>query len=313
MKNENKRNIKALLVEDNAGDARLIKEMLQESKSPSFELIRSERLDEGLDLLIDNYIDVVLLDLSLPDSKGLETLFRMHFQVPEVPIIVLTGLDDQQVGLKATYNGAQDYLVKGKFDNKSLIHSICYAIERQKYKIETEESKQLDNYKRELQSLRALTIPSISSSPQLKTLGLFKTLPDKFNKLVISFGEILELALIERTYKKPNRHIAKKLSLIAEELGRLQATPKDIIDIYRATLQRINETESKIKGEAYAEEGRLVVLELMGHLLTYYRTCFLYYSNLSQDMQEQDTFEEKPDQGNKYNKHVKDAVVTSTA
>jgi PAS domain-containing protein len=86
----------------------------------------------GLERLVEGGIDVVLLDLGLPDSRGLETLNRAHTQAPEVPIVVLTGLADETVGVKAVQEGAQDYLVKGQVDGDVLVRAIRYGIERKR-------------------------------------------------------------------------------------------------------------------------------------------------------------------------------------
>jgi Flp pilus assembly CpaE family ATPase len=122
--------IRALLIEDNPGDARLIREMLADVKIPSFDIKRAERLSAGLECLAEGGIDVVLLDLSLPDSHGLETFASVHAEAPEVPIIVLTGLADTELGVKAVREGAQDYLVKGELNGALLVRSVRYGIER---------------------------------------------------------------------------------------------------------------------------------------------------------------------------------------
>jgi PAS domain S-box-containing protein len=122
--------IKVLLIEDNPGDARLIREMLAEERGATFDLERADRLSTGLERLAKGEIDVVLLDLSLPDSRALDTFTRVHAQAPEVPIVVLTSLDDEELAVKAVRKGAQDYLVKGHVDEYLLTHAIRYGIER---------------------------------------------------------------------------------------------------------------------------------------------------------------------------------------
>ncbi len=113
--------IKVLLIEDNPGDARLIREILQEETSPRFDLEDAERLDDGLRRLAKGGIDVVLLDLSLPDSQGIDTLHRAHAGAPGVPIVVLTGLADHAVAAEALKAGGQDYLNKGML-NYCILH-----------------------------------------------------------------------------------------------------------------------------------------------------------------------------------------------
>ena len=122
--------IKALLVEDNPGDARLIKEMLAESKRSTFNLTWVDRLAKGIDYLKNNPVDIVLLDLSLPDSSGPETFERLVRHVPQMPIIILTGLDDEQLAISLLRSGLQDYIVKDSVNTDMLARSIRYAIER---------------------------------------------------------------------------------------------------------------------------------------------------------------------------------------
>ena len=124
--------LKILLIEDNPGDARLIREMLSEIQETAYELEIVDRLSPGIERLAKGDIDIVLLDLSLPDSFGLDTCKRVHRSAPDVVVIVLTGLDDVKIGAEAVKEGAQDYLVKGKVDSMLLERSMRYAIERQR-------------------------------------------------------------------------------------------------------------------------------------------------------------------------------------
>jgi signal transduction histidine kinase/DNA-binding NarL/FixJ family response regulator len=121
-----------LLVEDNPGDARLIREMIAEARETPFLLERVDRLEQGIARLGAGEFSAVLLDLSLPDSQGLETFRRLHAHAPDIPILVLTGLDDEELGLQAIREGAQDYLVKGRVDGHLLIRALRYAIERKR-------------------------------------------------------------------------------------------------------------------------------------------------------------------------------------
>jgi PAS domain S-box-containing protein len=124
--------IKVLLIEDNPGDVRLIQEMLSEVAGLHLSLETAPSLADGIRRLSGGGVSVVLLDLGLPDSFGPDTFANLHLQAPEMPIIVLTGLNDEAIGLSAIQQGAQDYLVKGHVDSNLLIRSITYAIERKR-------------------------------------------------------------------------------------------------------------------------------------------------------------------------------------
>ncbi|PIZ15342.1 hypothetical protein COY52_09970, partial [Candidatus Desantisbacteria bacterium CG_4_10_14_0_8_um_filter_48_22] len=131
--------IKVLLVEDNPGDARLIQEMLKEVKDADFELEQASRISEAVKRVTGKGIDVILLDLSLPDSDGLDTFIRVSAKAGEIPIVVMTGLTDRTLAIKAVQGGAQDYLVKGTVDSNLIIHSLRYAIERKKAELKLKE------------------------------------------------------------------------------------------------------------------------------------------------------------------------------
>ena len=148
------RSINVLLVEDNPGDARLVKEMLAEVKGSPFSLARAERLDEGMERLDAEKIDVILLDLSLPDSCGFETFNRMMAAAPDIPIVVMSGLDDETMAVRAVREGAQDYLMKGQADANLLARAIRYAIERNE--LEGERKRLIDELQKALAKIRTL-------------------------------------------------------------------------------------------------------------------------------------------------------------
>jgi two-component system, cell cycle sensor histidine kinase and response regulator CckA len=125
--------IKVLLVEDNPGDVLLLQETLSEITVVSFNLVHVERLSKALKQLEAETFDVILLDLLLPDSDGLETFTTIHQRVPHTPIVVLTGMSDETLALSAMQAGAQDYLVKGRVSGGDLLmRSMRYAIERKR-------------------------------------------------------------------------------------------------------------------------------------------------------------------------------------
>src|SRR5213592_1591036 len=121
--------LSVLLVEDDPADARLVQELLREAGEP-IALTHAERLRQALAYLKQQGFHAILLDLWLPDSEGLETFARAHAEAPDTPIVVLTGLHDEDLAVKALREGAQDYLVKGQVDGRLLYHAIRYAIER---------------------------------------------------------------------------------------------------------------------------------------------------------------------------------------
>jgi DNA-binding response OmpR family regulator len=124
--------IDILLIEDNPAEAEHIKEMLAEARQQEFTVEHVQSLAEGLSLLKNRHFDVVLTDLGLPDSQGLETALAVRNQARMTPIVVLTVLDDEETALKSLQMDIQDYLAKGEINGKQLIRSIRYAIQRKR-------------------------------------------------------------------------------------------------------------------------------------------------------------------------------------
>jgi len=123
--------MKILLIEDNPGDARLVQEVLKEAGG-QFTISVAEKLGAGLTFLLSQEVDIVLLDLGLPDSRGLETLTKVRTHFPSLPVVIMTGSGDEALGVQAVHMGAQDYLVKGEVESGLLRRALLYAIERKK-------------------------------------------------------------------------------------------------------------------------------------------------------------------------------------
>jgi phosphoserine phosphatase RsbU/P len=124
--------VRILLVEDNPGDARLIREQLREAESFALEIVACGRLSEAREHLASGSFDLILLDLSLPDAHGIDTVRKTLATAPEIPIVVMTGLDDERVAIQAMQAGAQDYLVKGRTEAALLLRAVRYAMERKR-------------------------------------------------------------------------------------------------------------------------------------------------------------------------------------
>ncbi len=136
--------IRVLLIEDNPGDVRLMQEMLSKTEDVTFALECSDRLSSGLERLAEGGIDVVLLDLILPDSGGFDTFLKLQEHVAGLPIVVLTTLGSEPLARKTIQEGAQDYLFKGEIDRKLLARSIRYAIERKQAEEELRNSNEMN-------------------------------------------------------------------------------------------------------------------------------------------------------------------------
>ena len=134
--------IRVLLIEDDPGDADLLQEILDEDAFSPFVITWVERLNEGLARLAQDDFDLVLSDLSLPDSYGSETFIKLSSAAAHVPIVVLSGSTDEGIAVQALQEGAQDYLVKGEFDHKLIVRALRYAIERKQVQTALRQSEE---------------------------------------------------------------------------------------------------------------------------------------------------------------------------
>jgi len=155
----NEKPLQVLLVEDNAGDARLLREAFRAERAGSFELTHLVRMSEAVVHLAKGGVDIALLDLGLPDAHDLDAVRRAHAVAPDVPLIVLTGLNDEALATQAIKEGSQDYLIKGQIENRALPRALRHAIERQRMQAElikaSEELKKLDEMKSNFISIAA--------------------------------------------------------------------------------------------------------------------------------------------------------------
>jgi DNA-binding response OmpR family regulator len=124
--------VRVLLVEDNPQQARLVRAFLSKFQTPSYVLVHADRLSTGLERLRESSVDIILLDLTLPDSAGLDTFHKVHAQAGDIPIVILSGIDDEELAVRAVRGGAQDYLLKGDLTASALVHALNFAIERHK-------------------------------------------------------------------------------------------------------------------------------------------------------------------------------------
>lgn len=123
--------LKVLLIEDDPQVANLISRVLTSNSTSAFQVEHFDRLETALRRISrKNNVELILLDLTLPDASGIDTFLKVHSQAGDIPIVVMTGLNDETIAVRAVHEGAQDYLVKGHFDNQLLIRALLYAIER---------------------------------------------------------------------------------------------------------------------------------------------------------------------------------------
>jgi CheY-like chemotaxis protein len=250
-----------LLVEDNAGDADLVHDMLEaiDGDRYRFDLVHVSRVSQAVDRLGQGEVDVILLDLGLPDAIGVDALTSLQPYSGRTPIVVLTGHDDETVAMQCLANGAQDYLSKADIRPVPLRRSINYAINRSQEREIRELRETLDRY-------REMT--TADSAPGA-TPSLRSRVPDVFATCVAAYSDVLRRSfdrLVVQT-EKPR----EEMSRIVAELGREGAGPRDLVDIHVQALGQVSEDGTSVRAKTLALEGRLVALEMMGLLVDYYR------------------------------------------
>lgn len=266
--------IKVLLVEDNPGDVRLLRTMLSSEGESSFQVSTAQRLEEARELLEKEAFDAVILDLGLPDSSGMSTVDGTREKTSEnrVPIVVVTGIFDEQSAFDAVKHGAQDFLVKNELRAANLVRAIRLAVERQvvRNRLEDEEARQ--RHESEISSLENISAvgTSLVTARAFGMERLRESSSDTFDLLVEQYAELIGQAVEQRAFKV-DRKTTQGLRVMAQRLGFLRARPRDVVEIHTTALK--SEVAAKQMRRAYvvSEEARLLLIELMGYLAAYYR------------------------------------------
>lgn len=266
--------IGVLLVGDSTGDAGFIRDMLEDAGNGRFELEHAKSLADALGRIDEKKFQAILFDRSMADSEGPEALARIRQYKPTVPVIVLTGGDGEDAQMLMLKEKSHGYVAKKHLSPHLLTYAICSAIQTHALQQELREARWRENQEKRLRLLERL-----SGSPQaavtahnLGVEAVKDALPGKFRDLSQRYGDLLEMAL---THGRTARDISEGLRAISEELGALKAAPRDLLDVHSETLRIKSCGSSLEKAKEYADEGRLMLIEAMGYLVSYYRN----YSN----------------------------------
>jgi signal transduction histidine kinase len=211
-----------LIVEDNRGDARLIREMLDEDGTTVSSLIYAASLGEAEEYLAKNAIDFILLDLGLPDARGVQAITRVRAIAPDIPLVVLTGIDDDEVAAQSLQQGAQDYLIKGQIESRGLLRSLRYAGER----------KRLERLKD----------------------GFVSTISHELRTPLTSISGSLEI-LVSGTQGAVPVELARLLQIAQKNCSRLVRLVNDILDIEKLESGRLTFQLSRIDAKSLVEDA----------------------------------------------------------
>ena len=190
-----------------------------------------------------------------------------------LPIIVLTGVEDEGTAVTAVQMGAQDYLVKGRVTADLLVQAIRYAIERHRLQVRLQRAVQQQNQEKEIRSLQQLagastdvTAGALGQSP-LRTVA-----PKQYADLVARYAQALELSLEQRAFKV-DYDVSSLSRDLSHHLAYLRAGPRDVVELHSTAMQSLINDQSSVKTSAYIEESRLLLLEVMGFLVDVYRAA----------------------------------------
>lgn len=266
--------ISLLVVEDNPRDRAHLEQAFQRAFDQKLQLMHAATLSQAIEALDDRRFDLVVLDLGLPDSQGLETFARLHTSAPSVPVLVLTSsAEEEELGRSAVEHGAQDYLAKSDVEPPWLVRAIRYALERARLQREVREIRERERREEEIAGVERLSRPpGTSISASLYSAGpLRNTAPAEFSSTVEDYAAILERAL-EHRFHKETVGWSEALRDLSDKLGYLRAGPRDAIEVHTRAVRALVANATAARANAYVEESRLVLLELMGNLVSHYRT-----------------------------------------
>jgi len=257
-----------LVVEDDSSAYEMLRHCLR--RAGHFVLVWAENAAEGLAEIPKQAFDIVLLDLTLPDSRGIDTV-KGFTETSSVPVVVLSGLDDEELALESVQQGADDYLVKGKFDTPLLSKTIRFAIERFRLTEQLAATTQLVQQERELRRLEADANQAFNAPASgRQDVPLSQSCADHFSHAVGTYSELIDEALEQRQYKVENK-LSSSLRTLAISLGTCHATPKDAVEIHTAAVSKKLASKPVLMGSLINSESRYLLTGLLGHLCSFYQ------------------------------------------
>lgn len=265
--------LRLLVVDDNEVDIETVRRQLRAAGMEA-EVLAAPTVTDGLRELEAGEFDCALIDYRLPDGDGLELIRSAITRLrPPTPLILLTLVQDERIGMTAIGDGADDYLVKAQVTGPLLSRSIRYAIERGKNRVARETRDAIERHDQELETLTRVVGSEAAphTSRAFGIVSLREGSPHQFEGLRARYAEILDLSLEQRAFKVDNR-VSERLMALADDLGLMQASPRDVVELHTTVLRAADFAGPGSRIRAVAEEGRILVLELMGHLAHYYRT-----------------------------------------
>lgn len=268
---------RTLVVEDDPDFIASLTILLAQDERLSHDLIFATTLAEAMLALEQRDVDLIILDMSLPDSTGQDTLRRMLEVADDIPVVVLTSTAEWNFRPRAIVLGAEDYVVKERLEATVINTAVRHAVERRWLRdqlLQTQSRRELHN---ELAGLAELvgSNPTPVTAALMGGQALHQALPDRFVTLRQTFEVILEMAIDKRTHQSDadsDADVGGNLRELATVLGRLHVGPRDVVHLHTEMLKACLARQPETDAGLWVAEARLLVLELMGDLAAYYRS-----------------------------------------
>ncbi|UOM34759.1 response regulator [Acuticoccus sp. I52.16.1] len=253
--------LRILHVEQNPADVALVREYLSIEEPEQYVVVQVTSVEDGLDLIGDEAFDALLLHVRLA-TDGVQSIRRA---AQRVPVIVITGYEDETLALEAIAAGAQDYLFKNDLSQRSLRRSIGFAISRKR-------EAEIRALNETLSRLKLLASEGSATSVTARALGvgpLKTSAPEVFDECVGNYARLMKRYIMAPVRDQDEPRDA--MERLVTRLGDLGAGPKDMIDLHAAALEEAALTQKQREAGMMIVEGRLFALEIMGLLVNYYR------------------------------------------
>lgn len=268
--------VNILLVDDRPENLTALEAVLDD---PGYYLVKARSGKEALRYLLDLDFALILLDAQMPGMDGFETaqLIREREKNRDTPIFFVTAQLKDEMHISGGYKvKAMDYIVK-PFDPEILRAKVAAVVELHRRTEQLQQQVELERSLRQALELHIHSLDQLSNHPEVTVTAqifghvlLSESAPELFDELVDDYGNLLDLALEEQAFRV-DHNIPGELRKVSEQLGLLNAGPRDVVALHKAALKNKAAQVTVQKVKAYVEEGRLMVLELMGFLVSFYR------------------------------------------
>ncbi len=259
-------NLSVLVVDDEPVSRQMVRRLLDEAGMKA-EIDEAETAADAVRILSDKKFDVAIIDYRLPDGtavsilKGLRKFGRLH-----TPIVVMTAHAHQEAADESVQEGAQDYLPKENMTCDNLQRAMRYSMQRHQLLHELIWSREKERREKELRLLQNAVTESGAPPSAIRSM------PEIFDRFVLTYEKLLSKSLDEVAYRT-TQQVPDLARTIAHDLGDMRAGPKDVIDIHTAALKIAVERVSKQREQAIAEEGHILLVQVMGFLVLHYRNA----------------------------------------